>query len=148
MTQLVFLAFLLGTLLYAAFRGGMPERIAALIMVAATIATILVPKVGKVTFASLEPGVFAVDSLTAVAFILLALRAQRYWPIWIAALQIDTVLTHVAMLVAPRVMPWAYAVMEIAWSYPIVLLLAVGTARHQQRLRRYGTDPSWGMHAT
>lgn len=143
MTQLIFVALLLGTLLYAAFRGGAPERVGASIIIAATTATILVPKVGKVTFASLEPGVFAVDTLTAFAFILLALRANRYWPIWIAALQIDTVLTHVAMLTAPRVMPWAYAVMEIAWSYPIVMLVAVGTARHQQRLHRYGNDPSW-----
>lgn len=148
MTQLVFLGLLLGTLLYAAFRGGAPERLSALIIVAATVATVLVPKVGKVAFASLEPGVFIVDSLTGVAFILVALRAQRYWPMWMAALQIDTVLTHVAMLTAPRVMPWAYAVMEIAWSYPMVILLAVGTARHQRRLRLYGSDPSWNSRVS
>ncbi len=143
MTQLLFIGLLLGTLLYATLRGAAPERWGALVIVLATIASVLAPKVGKVPFGAFEPYICAVDTITAVAFILLALRAQRYWPMWLAALQIDTVVTHLAMLVAPRVMPWAYAVMEIAWSYPIIILLAIGTARHQQRLRRYGNDPSW-----
>lgn len=143
MTQLLFLGLLLGTLLYALLRGAAPERWAAGLIAAATILSALVPKTGKVAFGTFEPYLCAVDTATAIAFVLLALYAQRYWPMWLAALQIDTVVTHLAMLVAPRVMPWAYAVIEIAWSYPIVVLLAVGTARHRQRLRQYGDDPSW-----
>ena len=143
MTQILFLGLLLGTLIYAAFRGAAPERIGALIIASATVATILVPKVGGVTFTTFEPGLFVVDSVTAFALVALAIRAQRYWPMWAAALQIDTIVTHLVMLSTPRTMPWAYAVMEIAWSYPIVILLAVGTARHRQRLRLYGDDPSW-----
>lgn len=146
MTQTVFLGLLFGTLLYAAFQGAAPERIGALIVASATIATIVVPKVGQITFARFEPNVFAVDLLMAIALILLALRAQRYWPIWAAALQIDTVVSHFAMLFAPRVMPWGYAVAEIAWSYPIVILLAAGVARHQQRKHAYGNDPSWSTN--
>jgi len=143
MMQIIFLGSLLATLLYAGLRGAAPERVGALIIALATVATVLVPKAHDLVFSALEPWVFVVDSVTAVAFITLALKAQRYWPMWMAALQVDTVITHIVMLSVPRVMPWAYAAMEIAWSYPIVILLAVGTARHRQRVRDYGADPSW-----
>ena len=143
MTQMIFLGLLLATLLYAALRGAAPERVGALIIAVGSVASILVPKTHHGLFAGVEPGLFAVDAAMALAFTVLALKAQRYWPMWMAAMQVDTVVTHLAMLFAPRVMPWAYAVMEIAWSYPIVILLAVGTARHRQRVRIHGDDPNW-----
>ena len=50
---------------------------------------------------------------------------------------------HLAMLLHPRVIPWAYAVVLSIWSYPILLLMAAGTYAHQRRLIRNGADPSW-----
>ena len=41
---------------------------------------------------------------------------------------------HLAMLLHPRVIPWAYAVVLSIWSYPILLLMAAGTFAHRRRL--------------
>jgi hypothetical protein len=140
---IVFNALLLASCGYALWRGAAPERAAAAIMLAATLATVAALRAGPNRFATVETGVFAVDIVTFVAFTALALRAQRYWPMWLAALQLDALVTHLAMLLAPRTMPWAYAVLIAGWSYPSLLLLAAGTMRHRQRLSRYGDDPAW-----
>jgi len=140
---MVFNALLFSSCGYALWRGAAPERAAAAIMLAATVATVVAFRAGPTRFSSVEAGVLAVDVATLLAFVALALRAQRYWPMWIAALQVDAVVTHLAILVAPRAMPWAYAVLIAGWSYPSVLLLAAGTLRHRQRLSRYGDDPAW-----
>ena len=33
--------------------------------------------------------------------------------------------------------------MLVFWSYPMLLLIVLGTFRHQQRLARFGADRSW-----
>lgn len=84
----------------------------------------------------------AVDFTFLIVVLVIALRAQRFWPMWMAAILIDTVLTHILML-SPRVIPWSYSVMNAAWSYPIPIILAIGTWRHQSRILHYGSDPAW-----
>ena len=92
---------------------------------------------------SVEFGVFIVDVLVFVAFIVLALRANRFWPIWVSALLGLGVLGHLARWAGPDVIPWAYAVVLTIWSYPILAIIALGTFNHQRRLKRFGSDASW-----
>ena len=94
-------------------------------------------------YRSVEIGVFFVDLATFAAFLALALRAERFWPSWLAALQLLGALSHIIKLMDPALPPRAYAVAAIFWSYPMILLLALGTWRHQRRLRRLGFDRSW-----
>lgn len=91
----------------------------------------------------MELGVFGVDVLVFVAFVILAARANRFWPIWVGALLGLGVLGHLARWAGPEVIPWAYAVILSIWSYPILLIIAVGTFLHQRRLKRDGVDPDW-----
>jgi hypothetical protein len=86
---------------------------------------------------------FIVDLGTLAAFLVLALRAERFWPLWISALQLLGTSGHLVKLMDPGVVPRAYAFAAIFWSYPMLLLLALGTYRHQRRLKRFGTDRSW-----
>jgi hypothetical protein len=128
---------------YTLMKGGAPERVAIAISIAASILS--VPSLFGVPahFEHMEIVIFIVDVVTFLAFLSLALFADRFWPIWIAGIHLIGVVTHTAKLLDPLVIPWAYAVTQALWSYPILLLIVIGTARHQSRLKRYGVDRSW-----
>lgn len=142
MNVVIYLALLLVCCLYASARGGTPERLAVAILVAAIVVSHFVPPAGPVRFQQMEPGLLMVDAGMFLSTMLLSLKAQRYWTIWLSAVYLNIVLTHLLML-TPSLMPWSYAVANAAWNWPVPLLIAIGAARHRQRIARYGADPSW-----
>ena len=138
-----FLALLVLCTLYALWAGGGPERVGAAIYALSVAATHVVRAFNGQRWMNVQLGEFTVDVLTFVAFIFLALRADRFWPLWVSALLGLGVLGHAARLAGPDIYWWAYAVSLTIWSYPIVLLFALGTFLHRQRLARHGADRSW-----
>jgi hypothetical protein len=140
---LLFNALLVFCCGYAFLRGGAPERIAAAIFVVGTALTRIDTLYFGRGFGAIEVGVLAVDLGCLVAFLVLALRAERFWPLWLAALQVIGTAGHAVKLLAADMIPWGYAFLLAAGSYPMLLLIALGTYRHQQRLARHGADPSW-----
>lgn len=141
--NLYYLALLVACSAYAFIRGGAPERIGMAIVAANAILSFVAVSAPAIRFRGVEVGVFIVDVAAFLAFVPLALRADRFWPIWVSALLGLGVLGSLAMLLHPRVIPWAYAVVLSIWSYPILLLIAGGTFAHRYRLKRNGADPSW-----
>jgi hypothetical protein len=73
---------------------------------------------------------------------MLALRAERFWTLWIAALQIIGTAGHAVKFVDPEIIQRVYAFILAVWAYPVLLLLVIGTRRHQKRLSRFGSDES------
>lgn len=142
MNKLIYLALLVSCCLYALARGGTPERAAVGILVSAVLASAFTVAGGAHRFFQLEVGLLAVDTCLFLAMTALALKAQRYWPMWLAAVKLNTVITHLLIL-SPTLPPWSYAVANAAWSYPSPLLIAIGAIRHRRRLRMYGADPAW-----
>jgi hypothetical protein len=128
---------------YAALRGGAPERIGATVILAGSLLTLATLSTRSSSYGSVETGVFVVDLACLTAFLVLALRAERFWPTWVAALQLLGTSGHLVKLVDPTLLPRAYAFAAIFWTYPMLLLLVLGTWRHQQRLKRFGVDRSW-----
>jgi hypothetical protein len=141
--NLFYLVLLIASCVYAFFRGGAPERIGIGIIAGNAVLTFFLVSAPPIRFHGVEVGVFSVDVLAFLGFVALALRANRFWPIWVSALLGLGVLGSLAMLLHPRVIPWAYAVVLSIWSYPILLLVALGTHGHRRRLKRNGADPSW-----
>lgn len=138
-----FIGLLILSTVYAAVVGGPPERIGALVYALTCVITYGLLELSQILWQSLEYGVFINDVLLFVFFCLLAVRANRFWPIWVSGLLGLGVLGHLARWAGPEVIPWAYAVILTIWSYPILALIALGTFNHQQRLKRFGADPSW-----
>jgi hypothetical protein len=128
---------------YALLRGAAPERVGATILLAGSLLTLATVSSRARSYSSVEIGVLLVDAATFVAFLILALRAERFWPIWVTALQFLGMSGHVVKAADPDTIPRAYAVAAIFWSYPMLLLIALGTWRHQRRLALYGADKSW-----
>ena len=138
-----YLVLLIASCGYAIARGGAPERIGMAIIAGNAVLTFFLVSAPPIRFRGVEIGVFSVDVLAFLGFVALALRANRFWPIWVSALQGLGVLGSLAMMLHPRVIPWAYAVVLSIWSYPILALIALGTRNHQLRLKANGADPSW-----
>jgi hypothetical protein len=129
--------------LYAMLRGGAPERIGASIVLLGSGLTFAAVSSPAVRFGSLEIGIFLVDVAALLSFLVLALRAERLWPLWVTALQAIGTTAHAVKLVDPTVIRWAYAFALAFWSYPMLAIIATGTRNHQKRLARFGVDKSW-----
>jgi hypothetical protein len=138
-----FYTALVGVTAFAFLRGGGPERTVAALLLIAGAATLLVQSAPPVRFNDVEIGVLCVDAALFAGLLAVAVRAERYWPLWMTALQGVAVAAHGARAVNPHVIPWAYAALLAFWGYPMVALLAVATWRHQRRLTMFGTERSW-----
>ena len=126
--------------------GAAPERLAGI-----SIAGMLLFESG---YHRVSPGgmsienldaLLAIDLLATVAITWIAIRANRIYTLLLAALQMVSVLAHVARLIGPEVEPGVYALLAIGPTYPAIAVLAWGTWRHHRRVSRYGEYPSWTM---
>jgi hypothetical protein len=126
---------------YAFWNGRRDEREVGIVLVLGVIATHLVISPLKTRFASVETHVFAVDLIVLVGFLWVALRSERFWPLWIAGLQLTAIMGHMLKAVDVHLFSKAYAAAMVFWSYPIVLILAIGTWRSHRRFMR-NNDPT------
>ena len=140
----IYLVLLAACCVYVAMRGGTPELLGGTIIGVASLLTFAALLVNMADlYRSVEMGVFVVDVMALVAFIALALRADRLWPLCVTALHIVGTAGHAVKLVDPQILPYAYAFALRFWGYPMIALLVLGTWNHQRRLARFGVDKSW-----
>jgi hypothetical protein len=118
---------------YVLLRGRRDERHIGIILVLGVIATHLVISPLSSRFAAVETHVMAVDIVVFAGFLWVALRSERFWPLWIAGLQLTAILGHVLKVADASLFSRAYGAALVFWSYPIVLILAVGTWRNHRR---------------
>lgn len=124
--------------------GSRPERYAI-----AIIATWIVVDqsyhllVAPPTFSHVDPFHVVVDGVTFLGMLLLALAANRIWPLWMAAAQLVVLFGHFAAMTMPGGMQRAYwAMTQLPIAIQIVALL-FGILWHQFRLRQIGTYSDW-----
>ena len=122
--------------LYVLFQGRRDERYVGIILVLGVIATHFAISPLSSRFAGVETHVMAVDIPVFGGFLWVALRSERFWPLWIAGLQLTTILGHVLKAVDAQLFSRAYGAALVFWSYPIVLILAIGTWRSHRRRQR------------
>jgi len=132
----IFIPLLAAVCLYALWRGGKDERVVAACCMIGTGATLLVVSPLRQRYASLEEGLLFVDLAVLAGFITVALRSKRFWPLWVAGLQLTTSVGHMLKGVDQELLPRAYGAALQFWSYPILLLLAVGTYRFHRTQSR------------
>lgn len=128
---------------YALWKGGAPERITAAIFFVGVVLTSFAGPKGPLRWTSVEMGVLTVDIAALIGFTLVALHAERFWPIWLTALHAIAVAGHAVKIADPDLLRWGYAFALAVWSYPMLLLIAGGTWCHRRRLARDRRDPDW-----
>jgi hypothetical protein len=119
----------------AVLRGRTDERIAAGACAGATLLTHFVLGPLKIKYAGVEHGLVALDVAMLAIFIAVALRSSRFWPLWVAGLQLTTSMAHLMKAVDLHLMPRAYAAAAVFWSYPILLIILIAcwrTGRHNR----------------
>jgi hypothetical protein len=136
MNVIFYLALLTASCGYALWRGDRDARVAAIVCVVATALTVLVLTPGPGRYEAVEGGAMIVDLATLAAFVTLALFSNRFWPLWVAGLQLTASAAHALKLVDASLVPLAYAAAERFWSYPILLIIAIGAFRAHRRANR------------
>jgi hypothetical protein len=131
--------------LYALALGGWPERSIAIILLDASVATVMLPFDPATSFRSVEKLELVIDVALMGGLITVALLANRFWPLWLAALHLLAIGIHGVRGFDTALVPWMYAAAGGKLAYPMIALLAAGVLRHRMRMARYGHDPDWTL---
>ena len=114
---------------FSVVRGHTDERIAAGACAAATVITHFIIGPLKIKYSTVEPGLMALDLAMLAVFVALALRSSRFWPLWVAGLQLTLTMAHLLKAIDEHLIPRAYAAAVVFWSYPILFIILVGCWR-------------------
>lgn len=141
---MIFWGLFIASTMYAMIGGGAPERAGSAILVAGVLLTAIswVPGPRHIFMW----GILFADVATLAGFWTLALLSARYWPMWMAGIQLLQVGSHATFLM-PKRLYMTYEIAIVTFGYALVLCLAVGTLRHRIRLKRFGPEPSWRQRA-
>lgn len=104
--------------------GGTAERQAAASLLLAAAATQIAALAGP-RWHGPEYGVMLVDAIFAVALLNIALKSERFWPLWATASQLIGTLTHVAAILHP-IGKRLYVLTQSFWVVPILVAIAIG----------------------
>jgi hypothetical protein len=118
---------------FALWRGRRDERLVALACIAASVASLLVLSTWAVRYSHVEFGLLFVDLATLGVFTAVALNSHRFWPLWVAGLQLTTSMAHVLKALDLDLLPYAYGAAARFWSYPILIILFIGAWRAHRR---------------
>lgn len=130
---------LLGTCLFAAVRGGRPERIGALINLLGSAVSSAVRITGIGSWAPAEIAIMMIDLGVAAAFFWLAVTTTRFWPIWAFGFALADIFTSWAGGLLPGILPSAYATGLGLYAYLALAALTAGT----WALPRHASPSQW-----
>ncbi|APR53125.1 hypothetical protein CA223_04075 [Sphingomonas koreensis] len=132
--MLVALSFWILTLLccgFAALFGGRSGRAIAFIYLLAVAATSLATLDPK-AWADQHLPALAVDFALLVALLWVAMRSDRWFPLWFTGFHLVALVSHLATILAPGFAPKLYFLLQSMWSVPMLLTLAIGVALDRQ----------------
>jgi hypothetical protein len=130
---------------YAIRCGGAPERIAGWVILATVVADPLLHVVLQPRFREVDPTHVIIDVARFAGLAAVALRANRYWPIWLSAFQLLALGAHLAKAMDLAIHPVIYGAMQAMWSYGILIGLIVATRVHQRLTAGGATRRSWSV---
>src|SRR3954463_5559852 len=108
MRVLFFWAFLFLTCGYALLRGRKYERLSAIVCILASILSTLAFMMMEPyhpDYAVVQTSDLVVDTAVLVSFIFIALRSDRFWPLWAAGLQLTISMSHLLKAIEPNLLP-------------------------------------------
>ena len=135
---IIFSLLLCAAFALAFWRGQREERLIAAVSVVAALLSLALVEPIRASYSGVEAGVLLVDLCVLAVFTHVALRSDRFWPLWVSGLQLTTSIGHLLKAINPDLLPLAYAAALRFWSYPILLILIIATWRsHQRRLSEF-----------
>lgn len=125
----------------AAWRGRDLERLAAGGYLAAWALSLVAFRAGT---GETQWAVLIIDLVLLGGFVAIALKTQRYWPLFSAAFQLLAVATHLARALDAAVSGWAYQTAGIIWGYLVIFAIGYGALTAPKRYAEIeaADDPS------
>jgi hypothetical protein len=142
----LFWAFLLFTCGYALWRGNRYEKLTGLSCILATAVSVVAHAPLHERYVTVEMGDLLIDLAMLGVFVVIALRSDRFWPLWVAGLQLTISMSHLFKAIDLSLMPRAYAAAERFWSYPILIIVFVGAWRSHSRPTADGSASDVELH--
>lgn len=142
LAEIGFLALATG---YAWRKGAGPERAtaAALILMFALDPLYHWLIAGGGHYGQVDLGHLAIDLITLGTTGWIALKADRWWTLWVASAQVIALLSHFLRLISLQIDPLVYAVLIRAPSYLQIALLVMGTWLHSRRTATTANLSRW-----
>lgn len=128
-----FWALLILTCGYALWRGRKYEQLSAIIFIGASVVSVVARSPVQQRYLGVEVSDLVIDSFVLGAMLVIALRSDRFWPLWVAGLQLTISMSHLLKAIRPDLLPLAYAAAERFWSYPTLIILFIAAWRQHQR---------------
>lgn len=123
---------------FAFLKGDEPERVGAGAYALGSLATLLVQNDSQLY--GPQWGLMAIEAVVLAAYVGVAWKSRRSWPIWAGGLQVVIVMSHVLTTVDLRPPMAAFlAVINLA-SYGILLVLALGVLQAWRDRRALGLE--------
>lgn len=123
---------------FAFLKGDEPERVGGGAYALGALASLLIQDDSQLY--GPQWGLMIVETVMLTAWVALAWKSRRSWPIWAAALQSVVVMSHVLTTtdVRPPIAAF-YAVVNLA-SYGVLLALAIGVLQAWRDRRALGLE--------
>ncbi|WP_059150480.1 hypothetical protein [Novosphingobium barchaimii] len=131
--------------LYSMVRGAAPERLLSGVL----FAMLAFDKIhhallgGSILWHHANLGHFVIDLLVMACTFVIALHANRVYPLWVAGVEIISVFGHIYRLGLEEINRFAYDMMVVMPSYIQLVAMTLGILFHTSRRRRLGSYPSW-----
>jgi len=132
----MFLLLTVSSLIFAACFGGRDARWAAALVLAAVIATGVAEELNR-NWGSVHLTVATVDFCLLIGLGHLMLISRSFWPIWMTAAQLLTVLCHAAAALAGPYNQQIYTALATLWAIPCLLSMVVGVALDRRAIARF-----------
>lgn len=116
-----------GICIFAAASRGRPQVLTAIVVAIAWVGSAALQN--RQNLIDPQYAIFGLDLVAAGLFIWLALRYRQGWQMAIAAFQLLTMTTHVAVMIDLRINAWAYLTAYLVWSYLLLVSLLWGGAQ-------------------
>ncbi|WP_284126584.1 hypothetical protein [Parerythrobacter aestuarii] len=135
--------------LWAMWRGGGPERASGAVLLGMVAVHMAFRDVFgfESVYLTLDPVNFLIDTLGLVAFVLIALKANRFYPMVLAAAQLVSFMGHFVRIMVEPVSSLAYYLLTAMPFWFQIFILAGGMARHVYRNASMGSYRDWRLIA-
>jgi hypothetical protein len=134
---ILFWSMSLAACLYALTLGGWEGRWTTVVILLASVATLTMNRwlsyhYREEFWATTNDMVFAIDLITFLAMYAIAGLSERWWPVWVAAFQLNSVIGHLATLISPEFSALVYQGYEGLWAIPGQLVMVFGIYRDRK----------------
>lgn len=135
----------LGLFLISLVKGAGPERASAgtllgMILVDRSYHALFGP---SPTFEMIDPWHLLLDTGGLIVFVHIALRANRVFPLVLAAAQLVAFTAHIVRMMVEPVTSLSYYLMYTMPFWFQLIILSIGIWRHQHRVKASGPYRSW-----